>query len=72
LIIRLPKDKRERLKQIAKARNVNVNRLIDKIVTLGITEFGAESQFHQRATEGQNKEGQGRELLAKALQYERS
>lgn len=72
LIIRLPEDKRDRLKQVAKARNVSVNRLIDEMVTLIITEFDAETRFHLRAASGQDKEERGRELLAKALQDERS
>lgn len=67
LIIRLPEDKRERLKQVAKARNVSVNRLSDEMVTLVIADFDAETRFRLRAARGFGKEERGRELLAKAI-----
>jgi hypothetical protein len=43
LIIRMPPEKRERLKQVAKSRNVSVNKLIDEMATLAITEHDAET-----------------------------
>jgi hypothetical protein len=49
LIIRMPPDKRERLKQVAKSRNVSVNKLIDEMATLAIAEHDAETRFRTRA-----------------------
>ena len=52
LIIRMPPDKRERLKQVAKSRNVSVNKLIDEMATLAIAEHDAETRFRIRAERG--------------------
>ncbi len=66
LIIRMPPDKRERLKQVAKSRNVSVNKFIDEMATLAITEHDAEMRFRIRAERGRGGSARGLKLLQKA------
>lgn len=66
LIIRMPPDKRDRLKQVAKARNVSVNKLIDEMATLAIAEHDAETRFRIRAERGRGRAARGLRLLRKA------
>ncbi len=66
LIIRMPPDKRERLKQVAKSRNVSVNKLIDEMATLAIAEHDAETRFRIRAERGRGQAARGLRLLRKA------
>ena len=65
-IIRMPADKRERLKQVAKSRNVSVNKLIDEMATLAIAEHDAETRFRIRAERGRGRTERGLRLLRKA------
>lgn len=67
LTISLPDEKTERLNQIAQARNISVDNIIDEMVTAIIADFDAESRFRTRAERGVGHEARGRELLAKAL-----
>jgi predicted transcriptional regulator len=41
LTIRLPDDKHERLKALAEARNVSVNKLIDELATVALANHDA-------------------------------
>ena len=66
LTIRLPDDKHQRLKQLAKRRQTSLNRLIDEMTTQMIVEFDAETRFLLRAKRGQGKAARGLQLLAKA------
>jgi predicted DNA-binding ribbon-helix-helix protein len=66
LTIRLPDEKYERLKEIARRRNTSVNRLIDEMATLLLAEFDAETRFLLRADRGRNKVSRGLELLEAA------
>jgi hypothetical protein len=66
LIIRMPQDKRERLKQLAKARSMSVNKLIDEVTTILLAEFDAETRFRVRAARGAGKARRGLALLEKA------
>lgn len=66
LIIRLPQEKRERLKQVAKSRNISMNKLIDEMATLVIVESDAETRFRLRAARGRGRVERGLALLAKA------
>jgi len=66
LTIRLPDDKYERLKEIARRRNTSVNRLIDEMATLLLAEFDAETRFLLRADRGREKVNRGLELLEAA------
>lgn len=66
LIIRMPQDKRERLKQLARARSMSVNKLIDEVATILLAEFDAETRFRLRAARGAGKARRGLALLEKA------
>ena len=66
LVIRMPQEKRERLKQVAKERNLSVNKLVEEMATLAIADHDAEVRFHLRAARGRGKSARGLELLRKA------
>jgi len=63
LTIRLPDDKHQRLKEIARRRNTSVNRLIDEMATSLLVEFDAETRFLLRAERGRSQVSRGLELL---------
>ncbi len=67
LTIRLPDDKYERLKALARERGTSVNRLVDEMATLMIAEHDAETLFRVRAQRGQGREQEGLALLDKAM-----
>lgn len=57
LTIRLPDDKHARLRQLAKHREISVNKLIEELATISIVEFDAESRILALASKGSPKEG---------------
>ena len=66
LTVRLPDEKYDRLKALAKQRQTSVNRLIDEMATLMLAEFDAETRFMLRVERGQGNQAQGLALLEKA------
>lgn len=66
LIVRIPDEKHERLKELAKARNVSVTKLIDEMATILLADFDAQTRFELRAARGAGKRARGRALLKKA------
>ena len=66
LTIRLP-DKHARLRQLAKHRDISVNKLVEELATISIAEFDAESRFRSLAARGSVKKGL--ELLDKLDHY---
>ena len=66
LTVRLPDEKYDRLKAVAKQRQTSVNRLIDEMATLMLAEFDAETRFMLRAERGRGNVARGLELLEKA------
>ncbi|WP_341643875.1 toxin-antitoxin system HicB family antitoxin [Thauera sp. SDU_THAU2] len=66
MTIRLPDDKYRRLKALAQARGMSINRLVDEMATLMLAEFDAETRFATRAARGRGREAEGLALLAKA------
>lgn len=66
LSVRLPDDKHDRLRNMARTRGTTINRLIDEMATLMLSEFDAETRFHLRAKRGQGKTARGLALLKKA------
>lgn len=66
LIIRLPAEKRARLKQLARHRNTSVNKLMEEMATILLADFDAETRFRIRASRGAGRADRGRALLAKA------
>lgn len=57
LTIRLPDDKHERLKALARRRRVSVNKLIEEFSTAALAEFDAEARFRARAAGGDAARG---------------
>lgn len=57
LTIRLPDDKHARLRQLARHRDISVNKLIEEFATISIAEFDAEIRFRVLASKGSTKEG---------------
>lgn len=66
LIIRMPEEKRERLKTLAKSRNISVNKLVEELATVMLAEFDLETRFRLRAARGSGKQERGLTLLRKA------
>lgn len=52
LTIRLPENTAERLKTVARARGLSVNKLMEELSTQAIASFDAESRFRAMAAGG--------------------
>jgi predicted transcriptional regulator len=63
MTIRLPDDQHDRLKRLAKARGVSVNKLIEEFSIRATTEHDVETRFRLAASRG--NPGRGLELLSK-------
>ncbi|NJN08177.1 MAG: toxin-antitoxin system HicB family antitoxin [Richelia sp. RM1_1_1] len=57
LTIRLPDDKHTRLKQLAQARGISINKLIEELSTIALAEFDAHTRFKAMAATGNPEEG---------------
>jgi hypothetical protein len=57
LTIRLPDDKHARLRQLAQQRKISLNKLMEELATIALTEFDAETHFRVRAAHGSVAEG---------------
>ena len=57
MTIRIPDATHERLKRLAKARNVSLNKLIEEFSTAALAEFDAETRFLARAARGSVNRG---------------
>jgi predicted transcriptional regulator len=57
LTIRLPDDKHERLRQLARQRQISMNKLIEELSTIALTQFDVETRFRARATRGSAEVG---------------
>ena len=57
MTIRVPDDTHERLRRLAEARGVSVNKLIEELSTAALAEFDAETRFRIRAARGRAREG---------------
>jgi predicted DNA-binding protein len=66
LTLRLPDEKHDRLKALARRRGTSVNRLMEEMATLIIAEFEVETRFLVRAARGAGKTKRGLSLLSKA------
>lgn len=52
LTIRLPAEKHDRLRQLARHRRVSINKLMEELSTAALAEFDAETRFLARAARG--------------------
>jgi hypothetical protein len=57
LIVGLPDDKHSRLKQLANSRGISVNKLIEELSTIALTEFDAYTRFKTIAAQCDPKAG---------------
>jgi predicted DNA-binding ribbon-helix-helix protein len=63
LTIRIPEDKHARLRSLARARGVSLNKLIDELATVALTQHDTETRFRTLAARGSRRTGLA--LLAK-------
>lgn len=52
LTVRLPDDKHQRLKRLAEQRKISMNKLVEELTTIALTEFDAQQRFLLRASSG--------------------
>ncbi len=57
LTIRMPDDKHHRLRQLAESKGISVNKLIEELSTIALTEFDTYNRFKLRAAQGDRQEG---------------
>lgn len=57
LTIRLPDEKHERLKALANARGMSLNKLIEELSTIALAEFDAETRFYALVAKGNPESG---------------
>ncbi len=57
LTIRLPDDKHERIRQMAKQRKISINKLVEELSTAAIAEFDTYTRFMARAARGSSEDG---------------
>ena len=65
--VRLSDEKHQRLKELAAAKNISVNKLIEELATIALTEFDAETRFKLRASRGSVE--RGLELIKKGQEF---
>jgi hypothetical protein len=63
LTLRMPDDMHARLKEMARARKISVNKLLELMSSAALAEFDAETRFRARAARGDV--ALGKELLDK-------
>ena len=57
MTIRLPEDQHRRLKALAEARGVSLNRLVETLATRALVEHDVELRFRARAARGEPARG---------------
>jgi HicB-like protein involved in pilus formation len=57
LTIRIPEAKHARLRQLAESRGLSVNKLIDELATVALTQYDTEVRFRTLAAKGSVKRG---------------
>ncbi len=57
LTLRLPDEKHDRLRQLARHQNVSLNKLFEEFATIALAEFDASTRFRARAAVGSREEG---------------
>ena len=57
LTIRIPESKHARLRNLAKAEGISLNRLIDEFATIALTEYDSEIRFRALAAKGSRQTG---------------
>jgi hypothetical protein len=57
LTIRIPDDKHDRIKQLAAARGISVNKLIEELSTIALVEFDTYNRFQAMQVMGNPERG---------------
>jgi hypothetical protein len=57
LTIRLPDDKHERLKVLAKSNSISMNKLMDELATVALANYDARVRYEVRASRGNAQRG---------------
>ena len=57
LTIRMPENKHARLRSLAKARGVSINKLVDELATVALVQHDAEMRFRALAARGSKNVG---------------
>jgi len=57
LTIRIPDEKHERLKALAQRRGISVNKLMEELSTIALTEFDTHTHFQSMAARGNPQQG---------------
>jgi predicted transcriptional regulator len=57
LTIRIPEEKHERLNELAQARGISVDKLIEELFAIALTEFDTYTRFKAMAVTGSPQEG---------------
>ena len=57
LTIRLPDDTHERLRHLASERGVSINKLMEELSTLALTQYDTETRFRAAAAAGSRERG---------------
>jgi hypothetical protein len=57
LTIRIPESKHARLRTLARARGISVNRLMDELATVALAEHDSEARFRALAAKGSKETG---------------
>ena len=57
LTIRISESKHDRLRSLAKARGMSINRLMDELATSALTQYDTETRFQALAQRGSRKRG---------------
>lgn len=66
LHLRISNEKYQRLKELAKSKNMSVNKLLEELTTMALTEYDLETRFRLRASRGSTEKAL--EVLAKLKQ----
>lgn len=73
MTIRIPDDTHARIKTLARQRGMSVNRLMEELSVIAVTQHDAEARFRALAARGSASEGLGiLEKLDRAFAKERS
>ena len=57
ITLRLPEDTHQRIKALAAARKISVNKLFEAFSVIALTEYDAETRFKARTAKGSRKKG---------------
>ncbi len=52
LHLRIPDEKHQRLKELARSKNMSVNKLLEELTTMALAEYDLETRFKLRASRG--------------------